>query len=166
VKNSGSSLNGIYLNKIKFLKLLPSCKSVHPLRIYYLNWRINGQSICQTIWINIMSDKESLHYVITYNVIWANQKTESYVYCWLRALAMFDVMRFPTFVRASDVISSVLSIHSFSPCSYTGNMQIFTYTSYKTCQSCVIYILILIVIIFFISLWFSITWKITSNKQI
>jgi len=28
----GSSVNGICFNKIKFLKFLPSCKSVHPLQ--------------------------------------------------------------------------------------------------------------------------------------
>jgi len=32
----GSSVNGICFNKIKFLKLLPSCKSVHPLQRFYL----------------------------------------------------------------------------------------------------------------------------------
>jgi len=32
----GSSVNGICFNKIKFLKLLPSCKSVHPLQRSYL----------------------------------------------------------------------------------------------------------------------------------
>ena len=29
----------------------------------------------------------NLHYTITYNVIWANQKTGSFVYHWLCALA-------------------------------------------------------------------------------
>ena len=33
----GSSVNGICFNKIKFLKLLPSCKSVHSLQRSYLN---------------------------------------------------------------------------------------------------------------------------------
>ena len=37
----------------------------------------------------------NLHYAITYSVIWANQKTESLKYHWLRALAMFDVTSFP-----------------------------------------------------------------------
>ena len=32
----GSSVNGICFNKIKFLKLLPSCKYVHPLQRSYL----------------------------------------------------------------------------------------------------------------------------------
>jgi len=43
-------------------------------------------------------------------VIWANQKTESFVYHWLRAHATFNFMCFPALVRASDVISSVMSV--------------------------------------------------------
>ena len=50
-----------------------------------------------------------LRNVITY-VIWANQNTESFVYSCLCAHALFDVTCFPTFVRAQDVISSVLLI--------------------------------------------------------
>ena len=44
-----------------------------------------------------MPDKKcgNLRYDITYNVIFANQKTESFEYHWLSALAMFDVTRFP-----------------------------------------------------------------------
>ena len=38
-----------------------------------------------------------LRNVIMY-VIWANQKTEFFVYCWLRAHAKFDVTCFPAFV--------------------------------------------------------------------
>ena len=44
----------------------------------------------------------NLRYVIMYNVIWANQKTKSFVYRWLHAHAMFV----PTFVGASDVIEA------------------------------------------------------------
>jgi len=47
---------------------------------------------------------------VTPNIVWANQTTESFVYHWLCALAMFDVMRFPAFVGALDVISSLLLI--------------------------------------------------------
>ena len=36
-----------------------------------------------------------LCYPITYNVIWANQMTESFEYPWLWALEMFDVTSFP-----------------------------------------------------------------------
>ena len=43
------------------------------------------------------------------HVIWTNQTTEMFVYHWQRTNASFDVT-FPTFVSASDVISSVLSI--------------------------------------------------------
>ena len=51
-----------------------------------------------------------LRNVITHNVIWTNQKTESSVYRWKRAHALFDVTFFPAFVGASEVISSVPSI--------------------------------------------------------
>ena len=34
--SGGSSVYDIFFNKIKFLKLLPSCKSVNPLQRYYL----------------------------------------------------------------------------------------------------------------------------------
>ena len=33
--------------------------------------------------------------VITHNVIWANQKSEYFMYRWLHAHAMFNVMCFP-----------------------------------------------------------------------
>jgi len=48
-------------------------------------------------------------YVITHNVICTNWKTDSFVYRWLCALAMFDVSLLP----ASDIISSVLLIGQF-----------------------------------------------------
>jgi len=35
-RSGGLSVNDIFFNKIKFLKLLPSCKSVHPLQRSYL----------------------------------------------------------------------------------------------------------------------------------
>jgi len=38
----------------------------------------------------------------------ANQKTESFVYPWLPAHTMFDITVYPTFVKASDVNSSIL----------------------------------------------------------
>jgi len=41
-----------------------------------------------------------LYNVITYNVIQANQKTESVVYRWLRVLIMFDITRFPAFCQS------------------------------------------------------------------
>ena len=61
---------------------------------------------------NIFSPKKgrTLCKVMMHIIIWANQKTESFVYGWLHAHAMFDVTCFPTFVRASEVISRVLSI--------------------------------------------------------
>ena len=36
-RSGGSSVNDTCFNKIKFLKLLPSCKSVNPLQRSYLN---------------------------------------------------------------------------------------------------------------------------------
>jgi len=53
----------------------------------------------------------NLRIVLTNNVVWANQKTESFVFRWLPTLAMFDVTCFPAFVGASDIISSLMSIH-------------------------------------------------------
>jgi len=46
-------------------------------------------------------------------LIWANWKTETFMYRWPRAHASFDVTCFPAFVGASNVISSVLSIRYF-----------------------------------------------------
>jgi len=68
------------------------------------------QSVCRTIWTDVMSYKkrELLHYEKTYYIIGTNRKTEYFVYRWLSTIAMFDVTRFPAFVRASDVISSIL----------------------------------------------------------
>ena len=52
----------------------------------------------------------NLGYIIKYNTIWANQKTESLKYCWLHAHAVFGETRFPTFVSALDINLSVLLI--------------------------------------------------------
>ena len=59
-----------------------------------------------------MPDKKAEIYVkpFTFNVIWANQMTESFEYHWLRALAMLDVCAFPPFCRASDVISNSVNL--------------------------------------------------------
>ena len=51
-----------------------------------------------------------LRNVITLNVIMANLKTESCMYCWLRSHAIVDVRCFPALVGPYDAISSVLSI--------------------------------------------------------
>ena len=53
-----------------------------------------------------------LCYAIKFNIIWANQKTGSFLYHWLRALAT----SFPAIFRASDVILNVLSIRQLLPC--------------------------------------------------
>jgi len=41
--------------------------------------------------------------VQTHNGIWANQKTESVVYRWLRSQAMTDITCFFAFVGVSDI---------------------------------------------------------------
>ena len=48
-----------------------------------------------------------LRNVITHNVVWANQKTEYFVYRWQHAHATFDLTCFPAFVGASDVIQAL-----------------------------------------------------------
>ena len=58
----------------------------------------------------VASKGRKLRNVITNNVIRIKQKTESFVHRWQRAHVSFQVTRFPAFVGASDVISSVLSI--------------------------------------------------------
>ena len=55
-------------------------------------------------------------------------QSESFVYYLLCALAMFDVSRFPNFVGASDVISSVLSIcllYKLSQSKLHGTTEVF-----------------------------------------
>ena len=41
---------------------------------------------------------------------WANQRTESFLYYWLCAHAMFEVTRFPAFVGALNVIQRVVDM--------------------------------------------------------
>jgi len=68
------------------------------------------QPVCRTIWNDFLFNKGGkLCNVITY-VIWATKKTESLVYRWLHAHAIFDVTGFLAFVRASDVVSSIMLI--------------------------------------------------------
>jgi len=87
---------------------------------------------------------------------------------------IFDVMRFLShscpsirryFKRSVDTLIFTLFVHRQHAKSNLIHCENLTYTSYKTCLFFVSFILILIVIIFLISL-FSITRKITSNKQI
>ena len=51
------------------------------------------------------------HNAIIHNVIWKNQKTESFVYHWLCPCATVGVTCLSAFVRASDIISFFLLIH-------------------------------------------------------
>jgi len=69
--------------------------------------RLTEMTLCQT-------QGGNLHNVITDNVIWANQRTELFVYRWLRALAMSEVTHFPAFVGVSDIMTSALSMRLLS----------------------------------------------------
>jgi len=53
---------------------------------------------------------KNLCYAIMYIVIWVNQKTESFEYHWLCALAMFDVKSFPAILSGIG--------HHFKFCRY------------------------------------------------
>ena len=59
--------------------------------------------------------------VIAHNIILTNQKTESFVFPWLRSHSTFDVTCFPAFVGASDIISSILSLRLFE--GFTSHQQ-------------------------------------------
>jgi len=74
------------------------------------NWHFIINRTLETTSLLTLKKGRNLRKVITQNVIWTNQKIESFVYCWLRAHVMFDVTYFPAFVGAWVVMSSVLSI--------------------------------------------------------
>jgi len=71
------------------------------------NWHINNPFVRPSRLMLGSTKGGNLPNVTTHNVIWANQKTESFVYRWLLAHAMFDVTCFPAF---SDVIPHVPSV--------------------------------------------------------
>jgi len=50
-----------------------------------------------------------------HNIIWANHKTQPFVYLWLHAHATFNITCFPAFFGTLDFFSSVLSIHYLLP---------------------------------------------------
>ena len=56
-------------------------------------------------WYFCPTKDRKLCYVIMHNIIWANQKTESFLFPWPCAHAMFDVTCFPAHVGASSVLS-------------------------------------------------------------
>ena len=64
----------------------------------------------QLKWCLVWQKAEILCNIRMCSIIWANQKAESFVYCWLCALVIFYLTCFPTFVGTSNVISSVLFI--------------------------------------------------------
>jgi len=74
------------------------------------NWCIDNRLSDNLKWRYIWQNAGNLHYIITHNVIWANQKTKSFVCHWLHTIAMFDITYFPAIVGATDVISKVLLI--------------------------------------------------------
>jgi len=59
-----------------------------------MNKKVDGDVVFMTF--DARQKCGNLRYAITYNVIWANYKTESFEYHWLRALAKFDMTSFPT----------------------------------------------------------------------
>ena len=61
------------------------------LKNQYGNWRID-RPLEMTSYARQKCG--NLHYAILYNLIWTNQRTESFEYHWLRALPMFDITRF------------------------------------------------------------------------
>ena len=75
------------------------------------------QPVCRIIGNDVWSEKRreiTLRHQAKI-VIWANQKTKSFLYRCLCALAMFDVTCFPAFVGASDIILSVLARRTLTP---------------------------------------------------
>jgi len=82
---------------------------------YVMGYLIYWQSICRTIWNDVMSNKTRAFTLRHNKQCQLGQSEESFFYCWLRTLAMFYITWFPVFVGASDTISSELSIHLFAP---------------------------------------------------
>jgi len=89
---------------------------LHCPKLSYLEWHpftLTSVSTCQwtasqlTYWQNAWIDVQcptktrNLCYALAYNIIWANQKTKSFDYHWLCALAMFNVTSFPAIL--SDI---------------------------------------------------------------
>jgi len=76
-------------------------------------WYVNLRIYNLFFWLLDMTfgltKSEKLCNVITHNVIWA-KKTKYFVYRWLCPYVMLDVMCFPAFVRASNIISSIILI--------------------------------------------------------
>jgi len=75
--------------------------------VYFIvNWRIDNPFVGHSEMTLCLTKGGIKRYFITYNVIWANQETESVVYRWFCTLALFYVMRVPRFVGASGIILS------------------------------------------------------------
>ena len=79
----------------------------------FIKWRINNPFVEPPEKMFGSTKCRKLLNAVMHNVICANQKTVSFVFCGLHAHAMFNRTCFPAFVGALDVISSVLSIRLF-----------------------------------------------------
>ena len=86
-------------------------------------------------WRLVVTKGRTLHNPMTHNVIWANQKIKSFVYHWLCAHAMLDIMGFLAFVWAFIIISGVLSIYVNCWCMWQGRFGLWRDTSYYTFQT-------------------------------
>ena len=106
---------------------LPKINGYINVDVVMYNWRINRL-------LEMTSDARqkcgNLRYAVTYIVIWANQKTESFEYHWLCALAMFDVMNFP--VILSGILSGIGRHFMF--CRYVISMCLIKQNTFSAYQ--------------------------------
>jgi len=77
------------------------------------NWRIDNPFVGQSE-MTFGSTKSRQWFNVITHVILANQKTESFVFCWLLAHAMFDTTCFPAFI----LLKPLTSIQAF--CQYVN----------------------------------------------
>ena len=80
------------------------------INLYVHNWCNDNSFVRPSEMTFGLTKGEKLCDLIMHKVIYTNQKTDCFVYPWQHAIKMFDKMRFHVFVRASDVISSFLSM--------------------------------------------------------
>jgi len=76
---------------------------------WYVNWCIDNTIVISSeMTFSLMKDRKLCNVIM--HVTSANQKTESFLYCWLCPNVMFDIACFFAFVWAFDIISSILAI--------------------------------------------------------
>jgi len=81
--------------------------NIHKTSVWCMELRY-CQAICQpSEMATALTKGEKLRNFIMHNIIKTNQKTESFVHCWLCTHVLFDIS---AYVRAPDIISNVLSI--------------------------------------------------------